>query len=244
MRSVDQSRLEGDTEDFFSGSALTIAAAQELSSPLVLLRQLGLAVSAGSVDEEERMLLGKRLTLTSERALRIAHSLSLAGSAQQALHLEPVNPVSICQEVIHELTPLFAAHGQSIMLHPRSRVPLLVANRSILQHILASFGDNALYYGSKTHPIEMTISAHKNKVRLGVRDYGPAVPINMWDEIEGKIRKRAIAPISTRPTISTVGLIAAKKLAEAMDSAVGTVRHRDGVTFYVDLRVSNQMSIL
>jgi len=244
MSSEGSRRLSVATQSALDDTTLTTAAVGELMSPLVLLRQLGLALTAESVSAQERQLLGKQLTLTSERALRMAATLSLTTTSQQSLQLEPINPVSICQEVVHELSPLFVAHGQKIILEPRTRIPLLVANRRVLQQILLSFGDNAVYYGSESHPVRMTISGHGAFVRIGVRDYGPAVPIDTWQRIEGRVARRAPAPMATRPTTSAIGLIASRRLAELMGSAVGFIRHRDGATFYVDLRASGQMSLL
>ena len=244
MSTDNRRHLEGNLGSFLDESALTMAAAHELTSPLVLLRQLGMAVSADDLTEAERRRLGEQLTLTSERAIRLASSLGLSSPNQPALPLEPVNPVSVCQDVIHELTPLFAAHGKAITLQHRSRVPLLVANRQILSRILLGFGDNALHYGSKEHPIRLSIHAHGERVRIGVRDYGPAVPIDIWKRLDGRVARRANAPLATRPQTSGVGLIAARRLAELMESTVGTIRHHDGATFYVDLRVSGQMSLL
>lgn len=245
MSTANHDQREGNAWGSIDGSSLTVAAAHDLSAPLVLLRQLGLAVAAtdGSNDEERHML-GRQLTLTSERALRMVASLSMTSADQQQLELEPINPMSICQDVVHELSPLFAAHGQKLTLQPRSRIPLLVGNRRLLQQILLGFGDNALYYGSDTHPIHMHITARGNKVRIGIRDYGPAVPADMWQRIENRVGQHAPMPLATRPHISAVSLVAAKRLAELMNSAVGTIRHKDGVTFYVDLHTSGQMSLL
>jgi K+-sensing histidine kinase KdpD len=107
-----------------------------------------------------------------------------------------------------------------------------------------SFSDNALFYGSKSHPIRMSITGHGDRVRIGVRDYGPAVPIDVWQQIETRVIRHAPTPLASRPHVSTIGLIAARRLAEMMGSAVGVTRHRDGATFYVDLRVSGQMSLI
>ncbi len=235
---------EGSMGHLFDGSILSIAAASELTSPLVLMRQLGLAVGADGISDDERKLLGERLALTSERALGMASSLSMTTTDQQVFALEPVNPLSVCKEVIHELTPMFSAYDRKITLQSRTRTPLMVANRTILQRILLAFGDNALHYGSDEHPVQMAISGHGDRVRIGVRDYGPAVPIDMWKRLEGRVSRRALAPLSNRPQASGVGLLTAQRLAEMMDSVVGIVRHRDGATFYVDLRMSGQMSLL
>ncbi|MCA9334793.1 HAMP domain-containing histidine kinase [Candidatus Saccharibacteria bacterium] len=232
------------SEEPLSDSVLSMATAGELASPLVLMRQLSLAISAAELSDDERQLLGKRLSLTSERALRLASSLAMATNAQQQLPLEPINPLSVCQDVVHELSPLFTAHGQKIILRSRTRVPLLVGNRRVLQQILMSFGDNALQYCTEKSPIRMTITSHGKFVRIGVRDYGPAVPIDIWQKIDERVARRASAPIATRPTTSAIGLITARRLAKMMGSAVGHIRHRDGATFYIDLNISGQMSLL
>jgi len=39
-------------------------------------------------------------------------------------------------------------------------------------------------------------------------------------------------------------LIMAKKIAETMGGLVGVTRHRDGATFYVDMRLSGQLNLL
>lgn len=225
-------------------SALTVAAASELTSPLILLRQLGLATGARDLSESERIQLSKQLTLTSERALRLVANLSMTSAQQSMLELEPINPISICKEVIHELTPLFVAHGQSIELQQRARVPLLVGNRQLLQRILLGFGDNALHYGEPDRPIRMTIHSYGSHVRIGVRDYGPAVPIDIWKRLDGRVARRVTAPLASRPHVSGIGLVAARRLAELMESKVGLIRHRDGATFYIDLHTSRQMSFI
>ncbi|MCA9327593.1 HAMP domain-containing histidine kinase [Candidatus Saccharibacteria bacterium] len=240
---VEDRQLSGGLGSVMDESVLAMAAASELTSPLVLLRQLGLALS-DDIDENERRRLAQRMTLTSERALRLAANISLMSTDQATLPLEPINPISVCRDVIHELSPLFAAHGRTITLQQRSRIPLLVANRDLLQRILLGFGDNALHYATAERPIRMTITSYANKVRIGVRDYGPAVPINIWESLDGKILRRATVPLASRPQTSGVGLVAARRLAELMESTVGLIRHRDGATFYVDLHVSKQMSLL
>ncbi len=236
--------IGGISSRLFDESILPASAAQELISPLVLLRQLGLSASENGLDPEQQKLLGEQMTLTSERALRMVTSLSMISSSQQMLPLEPVNPMTVCREVVHELSPMFTAHGQKITLQSRSRVPLTVANRNVLQRILLAFGDNALHYGSDEHPISMAITGYGDIVRIGIRDRGPAVPTDIWNKLEDRVSRRARAPLSNRPHASGVSLMAVRRLAERMNSVVGIVRHRDGATFYIDLNVSRQTSLL
>jgi K+-sensing histidine kinase KdpD len=241
MNVEGRERREGSVLD---DSSLTIATASELTSPLILLRQFSLSLGDETISEEERKKISQQLMLTSERALRLASSLNMTRMDQYSLPIETLNPVSVCMDVIHELTPLFVAHGQSLELKQRARIPLLVGNRQLLQKILLGFADNALHYGQANRPIQMTISARGKTVRIGVRDYGPALPIDTWQRLEGRIARRAVAPLASRPQSSGIGLIAARRMAELMESTVGLIRHRDGATFYVDLHVSNQMSLL
>ncbi|MFZ2544759.1 MAG: ATP-binding protein [Candidatus Saccharimonadales bacterium] len=234
----------GTSSGISNMSSIISVTASELTSPLVLLRQLSIALSNSELTDSERIRISEQLTLTSERALRMTANLTMSVPNQTMFALEPINPVSVCQEVIHELSPLFRAYGQKITLHTRTRIPLSIANRSLLRQILLGFGDSALHYGSADRPVHMLVSGHKDSVRIGVRDYGPAVPKDIWQRLEGKIIKHARKPLATRNQASGIGLLAAKRTAEIMGGAVGMIRHRDGATFYIDLQLSDQMSLL
>ena len=91
---AEDRQLSGGLGSLLDESVLAMAAAHELTSPLVLLRQLGLALT-DDVDETERRRLAQRMTLTSERALRLAANVSLMSTDQATLPLEPINPVSV-----------------------------------------------------------------------------------------------------------------------------------------------------
>ena len=220
------------------------AAANELGAPLVLLRQLSLALADETLSREERRRLTEQVALTSERALRLTRHLSFHPGAQPLLELEPVNAVTLCQEVVHELAPLFRAHDRAISIRPRTKAPLLIADRKLLRRVLVSFGDSALHYASRERPVQLTISSSGQNVRVGVRDYGPSVPADIWQRLEGRVARRAAVPLPRRPHTSGVGLVAARKLTEMMGGEIGVTRHRDGATFYVDMHVSGQMSLL
>lgn len=236
----------GGDQDGFSvdESAFIGAAASELSAPLVLLRQLSLALTDESLNPQERRRLTEQVALTSERALRLTRHLSFHPDMQPLIELEPVNAVTLCREVAHELTPLFRAHDRSITVRQRTKAPLLIADRKLLRQVLVSFGDSALHYGSHEQPVQLTIAATGQSVRVGVRDYGPSVPSDVWQRLEGRVARRATVPLPRRPYTSGVGLMAARRLTELMGGEIGVTRHRDGATFYVDMHVSGQMSLL
>jgi signal transduction histidine kinase len=242
---VQGNRMQGMSDGYrFDESTLLGTIANELDSPLALLRQLSMALASNDLSETERQRLTQQLTLISERALRLTRQLAFDPASVTLMDLEPVNAVTLCQEVVYELSPLFQAHGRSITMQPRSKVPLLIANRKLLRQLLVSLGDNALHYGSDDKPIRLSIHAKAGNVRIGIRDYGPAVPADIWQRLDGRVARRAAAPLPRRPQVSGLGLTTSRKIAELMGGVVDVTRHRDGATFYVAMRTSGQMSLL
>lgn len=222
-----------------------VAAAHELKAPLALIRQLALSLEARADDGLQQRDI-QRVILTSERALRLTTDLTKAARLEDALFtMQPLNPVDICRDIVAELTPLFEAHGRSLTVASRRHPLLLVANRDLLRRILLNFSDNALHYTQPGTAVHLQITALKKagRVRIGVRDYGPAVSSAMWRELQDALHRGGHA-MATRPASSGLGLALAAQFADAMQADIGAVRHRDGLTFYVDVSASTQLSLL
>jgi K+-sensing histidine kinase KdpD len=223
-----------------------IAAAHELKAPLALMRQLALRLEDERLSETERQRLLQQTILTSERALRLTSDLTRSARLDGALFsVEPINPEQLCRDIVSELTPLFAAYGRSVNVKTRRHPLLLVANRDLLRRILLGFNDNALHYSAPGSAVHMQIQAFKKTgvIRIGVRDYGPALSSDMWRKLQKKLRT-APQSIHARPESSGLGLYIAHQFAEAMNGRIGAVRHKDGATFYVELQASSQLSLL
>jgi K+-sensing histidine kinase KdpD len=238
----------GDTAGgiFHDGVPSLVAAAHELKSPLALVRQLSLMLEAGEVSAVEQKRMLQQITLTSERALRLTSDLTRSVRLTDALFaLEPINPQQLCEDIVHELTPLFAAHGRDVRLKSRRHPLLLVANRDLLRRIILSFSDNALHYADASKVVQIQINALRGgqTIRLGVRDFGPALSGDMWKSLQSKL-SRAPQMVHARPQSSGLGLYIASQFAERMNGTIGVIRHRDGATFYVDLHGSQQLSLL
>ena len=223
-----------------------VAAAHELKSPLALLRQLLLQLQSTTLRPAEKAVLIERAILTSERGLRLTSDVTKAARLEDALFtLEPINPEQLCLDIVTELQPLFAAHGKTMTVKSRRHPLLLVANRDLLRRIVVGFSDNALRYSGENTAAELQIQAIKNAgtVRLGVRDYGPALSSDMWRTLQKKLRTSPQS-VHARPESSGLGLYIASQFAEVMGGRIGAVRHRDGATFYVELQASTQTSLL
>jgi signal transduction histidine kinase len=228
------------------GLPSVVAAAHELKSPLALIRQLSLTLEDCnfSATEQKRML--RQISLTSENALRLTSDLTRCIRLSDALFkLEPINPQQLCEDVVHELSPFFSAHGCKVKLKSRKHPLLLIANRDLLRRIIMNFSDNALHYTDENTTVEIHIAAIAagSIVRLGVRDYGPALSVNVLDYLQGRLVD-ASTTIQARPQSSGLGLYIARQFADAMHGKIGVKRHRNGLTFYVDLQASNQLSLL
>jgi signal transduction histidine kinase len=245
------SAVKGEHEQFSDGPLKDgfpsiVAAAHELKSPLALIRQLSLSLEdcPFSAEEQKRML--RQISLTSESALRLTSDLTRSVRLSDALfQLEPINPQKLCEEIVHELSPFFAAHDCNVKLKSRKHTLLLIANRDLLRRIIMNFSDNALHYTEENTTVEIQIAALAGgkTVRLGVRDYGPALSINLLNSLQGRLVDVS-STIHARPQSSGLGLYIARQFADVMHGSIGVKRHRNGSTFYVDLQASNQLSLL
>jgi len=246
MSSKRGTHEELDGGMFSDGLPSLIAAAHELKSPLALVRQLSLMLESGDVTDDERQRLLRQISLTSERALRLTGDLTKSVRLDDAMfQLEPINPQQLCEDIVHELRPLFAAHGRDVSVQSRKHPLLLVANRDLLRRIIMNFSDNALHYTEDQSAVQIQVNALKNGqiIRLGVRDFGPALSSDMWRTLQSKLTS-APQPVHARPQSSGLGLYIASQFAVAMNGTIGVTRHRDGATFYVDLHASRQLSLI
>lgn len=245
IQSFDQDdRFEGDLGNRLPS---VIVAAHELKSPLSLVRQLSLMLEEGGLTDAEQKRMLNQISLTSEKALRLTSDLTKTVKLNDALFkLEPINPKQLCEDVIREMTPMFKSRNRKIDLVSSKKTALVVGNRDLLRRIIMNLNDNAINYASEGHKIEVKISrrGRSDTLRIGVRDYGPALPKNTIKYLNNNLDGSSSTPIHARPQSSGLGLYIVGQFASAMNGAVGLIRHRNGATFYVDLQISKQLSLL
>lgn len=227
-----------------SANSGAIVVAHELKAPLSLVRQLALSLELEDSFEGVQDV-SRQIVSTSERALRQVEDMLRVARLEDALfEMEPVNPRAICDDVSSELWQLFRFNRRELKIYYRNRRRLVVANPQLLRSVVYNFCLNAMNYGGEDLPSEIFVcDKGQDKIRIEVRDYGPAVPTRIWREIKNGIVKKP-TEISMRPGSSGMGLYIAAKFANYMNAKFGLVRHRDGTSFYVDLPVSEQMSLV
>ncbi len=229
--------------EVFGANSSAIVVAHELKGPLSLSRQLALSLDFEDSIEGAREI-GRQIVATSDRALRQVEDLTRVARLEDAMfEMEPVNPRVVCDEVVAELWRLFRFNRRELLIDYRNKRKLAVANRQLLRSVVYNFCLNAMNYGGEELPSLITIYDRQNKIRIDVRDYGPTVPTKVWREIKNGFVKKPV-DIAMRPGSSGLGLYIAAKFANYMNGDFGLIRHRDGTSFYIDLPVSGQLSLV
>jgi len=219
-----------------------LVAAHELKAPLCLLRQLALALELAPTSAA-RERLQAQLVEVSERALNQVTDLTKVARLEDGLFTtEPVSVRGVCDAVWRELTPLFAYEHRELGMFYNNKSRLVVANRDLLHSIVYNFCINALRYSGTDTVSRLLISDHHDKVRIDVRDFGPALPTKLWRELRQGYIAQPTA-IAMRPGSSGLGLYIASEFARHMHARIGATRHRDGTSFFVELPVSHQVSL-
>ena len=228
----------------FGGLPSVLVAAHELKTPLALIRQMALLLDDDLTSTVDKKQIQQRIIQTSEQALQLTVDLANSANLTPSLFpLEPVNPLALCQQIAVETRLNAALYGRKISWPQRGRNSrLILANRTLLGRILANFLNNALKYTEDDSEIKVSVTAAKEAVRLSVRDFGPMMSLKEYRRLVDEMESRKT--VRTRPESSGLGIYVASQFARAMNGQIGLIRHRDGLTFYVEMPISRQLSLL
>lgn len=219
-----------------------LVATHDLKAPLALMRQLALSLDLAD-DQPTRQHIQSQLVSVSERAMRQVNDLAKIARLEDGLfEMEPLSVRNLCDEVAHELRPLFRYENRQLKLTYNNRSRLAIANHDLLHSVIYNFCTNAIHYSDRDTSSILTITDASDKIRIGVRDFGPALPAKIWRELrQGTFN--APASIAMRPGSSGLGLYIASEFARHMRARLGAIRHHDGTSFFIDLPISNQTSL-
>lgn len=222
-----------------------LAAAHELKVPLTLIRQLSYQLEdSGSLSQQQK-LIGERIRLTSERALRLVENVTKVGRLDEAMFtLEPLQVGSVWSDVVREISPLADGLKQDVQLRISQKPLLVVAHRELLPAILMGLCDNALAHNPAGSALKLSAKRHKNNIVFSVRDNGPKIERNAFRNLAARLGTSP-QPLGTRPNSSGLGLWIAGRFASAMDARLSVTKHRQGgVTFSLHVPTSTQLSLL
>ena len=228
----------------FGGLPSVLVAAHELKTPLALIRQMALLLDDDLTSTADKKRIQQRIIQTSEQALQLTVDLANSANLTPSLFpLEPVNPLALCQQIAAETRLNAVLYGRKISWPQRGRNSrLILANRILLGRILANFLNNALKYTEDSSEIKVSVKAVGGAARLSVRDFGPMMSLKEYRRLLDEMNARKT--VRTRPESSGLGIYVASQFARAMNGQIGLIRHRDGLTFYVEMPISRQLSLL
>ncbi len=217
-----------------------LVVAHELKAPLAVIRQL--ALSLDEMDSKGEHIRSEMVNV-SDRALRQVNDLSRIRRLEDGLFkMEPVAVREVCDAVSHELGYLFRGDKRKLSIKYSNRSRLVTANRELLYSVIYNFLLNAMHYSSDDGQTKLIVKDCRDRVKVQIRDYGPALPIDVWREMKNGWVEKPLS-IAMRPGSSGLGLFIASRFSRYMNANVGAVRHRDGTSFYVELPVSKQASL-
>lgn len=217
-----------------------LVAAHELKAPLAVLRQLALALPGMDMSGEH---MRSEMVSVSERAIKQVNDLAKVRRLEDGLfEMEPVSVRAVCDEVTRELQYLFSYNRRELFISYKNRERLVSANRELLKSVVFNFLLNAMHYSGEGERAELVVKDFKDRVRISIRDFGPALPMDVWREMKKGFVEKPTS-IAMRPGSSGLGLYIASKFSRYMNANVGAIRHRDGTSFYVELLVSKQASL-
>ena len=218
-----------------------LVAAHELKAPLAVLRQLALSLDFADSESSLEHTRSEMVSV-SERALKQVNDLAKIARLEDGLFkMEPVSVRAVCDDVSRELEYLFRYNNRNLFIKYSNRAKLVTANRELLYSVVYNFLLNAMHYSSEETRSELLVKDAGDKIKIQIRDYGPALPMDVWREMKRGWLKKPTS-IAMRPGSSGLGLYIASKFSRYMNANVGAIRHRDGTSFFVELPVSKQMS--
>ena len=227
----------------FGALPSVVVAAHELKTPLALMRQLSLLLSEGSLDGAETRRVSQQVTQTAERALALVGDLAHTANLSPTLFpLEPVNPLAVCRQIAQDMRPALQVYDRRVEWPRGRQAQLVVANQTLLGRVLANFLENAQRYSEPSATVRVKLQRRGDVLRMGVRDFGPMMSLREYRQLLDEMALRK--SVRTRPESSGLGVYVASQFAQAMNGEIGLIRHRDGLTFYVDVPLSRQMSWL
>ena len=215
--------------------------ARELKRPLLELRQLAFGFDGRGAEDEK---IRSQMVSVADKAIRQVNDLSkMRLLASGGYEMGPVAVRALCDDVINEVSELWSlAHKKCEMTVKYSnRSRLVKANGELLSSVVFNFLVDAINYTGEGLKTELKVRESGGLVEINVRDFGPALPFDVWREM----KENLMMPRETamRPESSMVGLYIASRFSRYMDAEVGAVRHRDGASFFVRLPVSKQINL-
>ena len=225
-----------------------LVVAHELRQPVSTMRQLAFCIQMSN-SAMERQELAQKIIDLSNSTLRQINLLAETMDKCGNLTMEPVAVRQICNEVSSDIKTALTGQEYHLKISYKNRARLVMANPILLKNILENFCINAVKFSESETESMLTVTEHNfsSIVRLSVRDYGPAIPVNVWRELaSGELKippEVMMRPSDSFLSGSGIGLYTASRFAKLMRGRIGAIRHRDGASFFIELPTLKQQEL-
>jgi len=118
------------------------------------------------------------------RMIRDLLQASKSMNGRWRLHLDSLNLVEVCQELILEFIPRFLSKNQTFNQDIPQDIPLVYGDRELIRQVLVNLLENAIKYTPESGTINLCI-IHRTtqKIQVSIADTGPGIPEEKTEEI-------------------------------------------------------------
>ncbi|HEX8183033.1 MAG TPA: PAS domain S-box protein [Candidatus Saccharimonadales bacterium] len=216
-------------------------ASHQLRTPATGVKQyVGMLLEgyAGEITDEQHRFL-KSAYESNERQLKIVNDLlkvASVDSGKVALRLESVPVAPLIKLIFAEMASQFESKQQTITFKHAGDDCVVHADAHLLRMVLENLIDNAHKYTYEGKAIEVSVTKHRNTVRINIRDEGVGIPAGDIEKLGEKFI-RLDNPLSTQVGGTGLGLYWVKKVVELHQGTLTiTSVEGKGSTFSISLR--------
>ncbi|HEX7289721.1 MAG TPA: ATP-binding protein [Conexibacter sp.] len=198
-------------------TALLAAVGHDLRTPLAGIKAAVSSLRQRDVtwSQEERDALLATIEQSADRLDAVVGNLLDASRLQagaMSVHPEPVALDEVVSAALLAL-PEAAAHVEVAV---PDDLPLVRADRGLLERVLVNLLDNALRHGASEQPVEVRAFAGAESAKVEIVDHGPGVPRDQHERLFA-----AFGRLDDHGTTGVgLGLAVARGFLEAMDGAL------------------------
>lgn len=226
---------------------LVATTVHELKSPLVViggLSELLVAGELGRLNIKQRQAL-IRINQVSERLLHTVNSLITLNRAKHGslmLTQNPINLVSVIEDVISELAPALKKSKVKIIKPKRPSLPQVLGDRLLLHQLFYNLIDNTAKYAPANSKLRLRYKKKTKQLEIQLIDRGFAVSSGELKYLFERFGSQ-VQPVRAHGGSSGLGLFIVKNLAELQGGNVRAKPLGKGTCLTVSLPVARQLEL-
>jgi len=212
----------------------------ELRTPLTSIRgSLGLVAAGitGALPEEAKEYVEIALS-NSDRLVRLINDIldvEKMQSGKMEFRIQAIALQRLFAQSFATNEPLATTAGLKLVATTAIPDIEVAVDPDRFAQVFTNLVSNATKFGPAGTTIEVSVTAQRDSVRIGVRDYGPGIPADFKDRVFQRFAQAE--PVTTRQKGGTgLGLNISKSIVERLG---GTIRYEDadggGACFVVEL---------